>query len=272
MVTALLLPFLAVMLLLTGAALEKEAVAPGEDIVLARSVEDYVSSRAGAVMQKVDSISVRKKSGSVEKGIYKSEWDVVLRYRLGYAAPEEDPFLAGMARCVSEKKAELGSEWAEWAEKEISRYRDEIQGKMTFAQESAETIAAEVEIDSGGYIDVSTIKLLVDGMSEGVSPAELLKAIPRPEVFEAAGYQYLLDPTPSKPASSSGGQGVQVGPEKRPVTRPATPAPKSPAPARSTSVSPEDANRRRLIIWVVLILGLLMAILVVSEIYNRRRK
>ena len=176
MVTALLLPFLAVMLLLTGAALEKEAVAPGEDIVLARSVEDYVSSRAGAVMQKVDSISVRKKSGSVEKGIYKSEWDVVLRYRLGYAAPEEDPFLAGMARCVSEKKAELGSEWAEWAEKEISRYRDEIQGKMTFAQESAETIAAEVEIDSGGYIDVSTIKLLVDGMSEGVSPAELLKA------------------------------------------------------------------------------------------------
>lgn len=196
------------MLLLTGAA----AVAPGEDVFLARSIEAYVAKRAQSVCQKIDSISIKKKAGSAENGVYRSEWDLTQRFRLDYTRPEEDPFLAGMVKCLAELKAGSSPEWVKWAGEEVSRYRKEVQVWMAYAQEFSESIVAVAKIDSAGYVDANTIKLQVAGVSEAVAAQSLLAGVPDRSAYEAIGYKYLADKRAggAKPDKAAGQQSGQA--------------------------------------------------------------
>lgn len=310
-ITALVLPFIAALMLslltivvamqpflplpppayAAAAPDTSSSVAPGEDVFLARSIEEYIVKRSEAQRQKVESISLKKMSGAIEDGVYRSTWNLSVKLRLGYVRPEKDPFLSGMIKCLAELKASSTPEWVDWAQKEIARYRKDIQNRMTIAQETDEQVTAVAEINAAGYIDANTIRLKAAGAAEALPVENLLGSIPDPAGSEVAGYNYLGSTGKTEPNTATGSTptGQSPAPEQNPAgptqgssapksgsTQPSTtatsPVTRVPSSPKYASDYDGQSGHGQLMIWAVAILALLLTVLVVSEIHSNRRK
>jgi hypothetical protein len=292
-----MLPFLATLLILASLFISAASVPlppRSDDVLIAGSIEAYVLDRSEILHLRVDSIGINKLSSGIDGGVYRSTWEVTLRFKADYARPEEDPYLAGMLKCLTDLKAVADSDWIQWAQDEIDTRRSEVWDLISYAQELEEQVTAHAEIDGAGRVVPETVKLEVEGVDGAHTSADLLKAVPRPGLYEAAGYKYLRDTLedPVEPGTgkqdpfTAGGQVGTAAPPKetgqtggKPGTTPATvpvqpvppaikPTTRKPAP----TVGAAGSNRANLILWATGLIAFLLLILIASEIYNQRRK
>lgn len=288
---ALMLPFLAA-LLLTAATTPLPSSA--DDVSIAKSIHSYLYGRSEILRLRVDSISINRSGGEVDEGTYRSTWEVTLRFRADYARPEEDPYLAGMIKCLNELKAGSDAAWIKWAEDEIDKRRSEVRDLISYVQEREEKVTAYAEIDRSGRILPETIKLQVEGIEGAHRVQDLLKAVPGPEIYEDAGYKYLLDEreSPGDPGEekqesvgASGHEGVAAHPKETQESKgePGPPPSAVPVPPAPTEIKPttrrpaarsgsNDSGRAHLIYWAMGLISLLLLILIASEVHNQRRK
>ncbi|HHX28114.1 MAG TPA: hypothetical protein GX716_03790 [Firmicutes bacterium] len=278
LMVTLMLPFLAV-LFLVAAATPLPPRPDSDDVSIAHAIEEYISKRSEILGFRVDFINIKKLNGEIDEGTYESTWQVLMRFRADYARPEEDPYLAGMLKCLNERKTGSDDDWVEWAEDEINKRRLEVRDLMSYAQELEEQVAVVASTDASGRVDAGTIRLRIGEADEAQTVEGLLADVPPPELYEAAGYKFLED------ARSSSGDPAPPGQQDPPTVTgehdPGSPPKKTqemPTAIKPTTRSPQpqdqsrDPSRDHLIFCAVGVLGILLLILVASEVYNQKKK
>lgn len=289
LLVTLLLPFLASLFI---AAATVPLPPRSDDISIAGSIEAYILGRSEILRLRVGSINIKKLGGEIDEGVYRSTWKVTLRFRANYAHPEEDPYLAGMLKCLNELKAASDDAWVQWAEDEIDNRRSEVWDLISYAQELEETVTAYAETDASGRVARDTIKLQVEGVNGAHAAHDLLRAVPRPELYEAAGYKYLRDargvePVEGKPdpEASGGPETPVILPKETPKAKdePGPPQPAVPVQRVTSAIKPTtrtplpktgdgDSDRAYLIYWAMGLVVFLLLVLIASEIHNQKRK
>ncbi len=169
-----------------------EPLTSQDEAAVFQVVRDEVGQLQTALRHKIASLVADKTSESIEGSVYRSTWQVTIKYYLDYGKADDVPFLKGMQRCYADLKGTAGKEWVTWAERQISQRRAEYADQIAFQQQLSMTITVEGETGESGRVDASSIEVFhVLGKTDAVSLSAEILAVPNEQNAERMGYEFL---------------------------------------------------------------------------------